>query len=148
MHERADRLRTTGAGIYIYENGLRVLEAVGAYDEAVEGAPFAHTREVRDGSDRLISQHRWSGSRVFSILRQNVINALAAAATKAGAEICTNSAATSATPEGELMLADGRTIKADLVVAADGSNSRLRELTWPVVKTKIFGRWLYAASAR
>ena len=29
VHERADRLRTTGAGIYIYENGLRVLEAVG-----------------------------------------------------------------------------------------------------------------------
>ena len=25
VHERADRLRTTGAGIYIYENGLRVL---------------------------------------------------------------------------------------------------------------------------
>ena len=47
VHERADRLRTTGAGIYIYENGLRVLEAVGAYDDAVRGAPHAHTREVR-----------------------------------------------------------------------------------------------------
>ena len=77
VHERADRLRTTGAGIYIYENGLRVLEAVGAYDAAIKGAPFAHTREVRDGSDRLISVHRWAGSRVFSIVRQNVINALA-----------------------------------------------------------------------
>ena len=80
VHERADRLRTTGAGIYIYENGLRVLEAVGAYDDAVQGAPFAHTREVRDGNDRLISVHRWTGSRVFSIVRQHVINALAAAA--------------------------------------------------------------------
>ena len=77
VHERGDRLRTTGAGIYIYENGLRVLEAVGAYDAAIKGAPFAHTREVRDGSDRLISVHRWAGSRVFSIVRQNVINALA-----------------------------------------------------------------------
>ena len=48
MHERGDELRTTGAGIYIYENGLRVLEALGAYDAAVKGAPFAHTREVRD----------------------------------------------------------------------------------------------------
>jgi len=28
VHERSDRLRTAGAGIYIYENGLRVLEAV------------------------------------------------------------------------------------------------------------------------
>ena len=62
VHERADRLRTTGAGIYIYENGLRVLEAVGAYDAAVKGAPFAHTREVRDDQGRLISTHSWKGS--------------------------------------------------------------------------------------
>jgi len=43
VHERADRLRTTGAGIYIYENGLRVLESLGAYAEAVQDAPVAHT---------------------------------------------------------------------------------------------------------
>src|SRR5882757_6374375 len=84
VHERADQLRTTGAGIYIYENGLRVLEAVGAYDDAVRGAPFAHTREVRDDRNRVISVHRWAGSRVFSIVRQTVINALAVAAARAG----------------------------------------------------------------
>jgi 2-polyprenyl-6-methoxyphenol hydroxylase-like FAD-dependent oxidoreductase len=127
VHERADRLRTTGAGIYIYENGLRVLEALGAYDAAVKGAPVAHTREVRDGRDRLISTHNWKGSRVFSIVRQNVINALAEAARRAGAEIVTDSAALSANPEGELNLIDGTICKADLVVAADGSNSRLRD---------------------
>ena len=69
VHERGQRLRTTGAGIYIYENGLRVLAAVGAYEEAVKGAPFAHTREVRDDRNRVISVHRWQGSRVFSIVR-------------------------------------------------------------------------------
>jgi 2-polyprenyl-6-methoxyphenol hydroxylase-like FAD-dependent oxidoreductase len=136
VHERADQLRTTGAGIYIYENGLRVLEAVGAYDDAIKGAPFAHTREVRDGDDRLIAEHRWTGSRVFSIVRQNVINALAAAATKAGVEICTDSAATSATSDGELTLADRRSIKADLIVAADGSNSRLRDALGLLSKRK------------
>ena len=127
VHERADRLRTTGAGIYIYENGLRVLEAVGAYDAAVTGAPFAHTREVRDDRGRLISTHSWKGSRVFSIVRQNVINALAEAARRAGAEIVINSAAVGASRKGELALADGTTCKADLVIAADGSNSRLRD---------------------
>ncbi|HXW42436.1 MAG TPA: NAD(P)/FAD-dependent oxidoreductase [Xanthobacteraceae bacterium] len=127
VHERADRLRTTGAGIYIYENGLRVLEAVGAYDAAVAGAPFAHTREVRDARDRLISVHRWQGSRVFSIVRQRVINALAAAAQRAGVEIVTGSTAVAATPEGELTLADGRRSNADLIVGADGGNSRLRD---------------------
>lgn len=126
VHERSDRLRTAGAGIYIYENGLRVLEAVGAYDAAVKGAPLAHTREIRDAHDRLISVHRWIGSRVFSVLRQNVINALAATAMRHGVEISTNSVATSATVDGTLTLASGQTIKADLIVGADGSNSQLR----------------------
>ena len=102
VHERGERLRTTGAGIYIYENGLRVLAAVGAYDAAVKGAPFAHTREVRDDRNRVISVHRWVGSRVFSIVRQTVINALAAAAARAGAEIITSSAATGASADGKL----------------------------------------------
>ncbi|MGH6672367.1 MAG: FAD-dependent oxidoreductase [Xanthobacteraceae bacterium] len=136
VHERADRLRTTGAGIYIYENGLRVLEAVGAYADAVKGAPFAHTREVRDGNNQLISVHRWAGSRVFSVVRQNVINALAAAAGRAGVDIVTNSAATGATPAGELMLADGARLQADLIVAADGGNSRLRDSLGLLAKRK------------
>ena len=127
VHERGDRLRTTGAGIYIYENGLRVLEAVGAYEAAIKGAPFAHTREVRDDRNRTISVHRWDGSRVFSIVRQTVINALADAARRAGAEIVTSSIGAIATRDGELMLANGKKHKANLIIAADGSNSRLRD---------------------
>src|SRR6476659_3667194 len=93
LHERADRLRTTGAGIYIYENGLRVLEAVGAYAVATHVVPFAHTREVRDDQNRVISVHRWQGSRVFSVVRQTVINALAESAKLSSAEIVLNSTA-------------------------------------------------------
>jgi 2-polyprenyl-6-methoxyphenol hydroxylase-like FAD-dependent oxidoreductase len=128
VHERADRLRTTGAGIYIYENGLRVLEALGAYDAAVKGAPFAHTREVRDDENRVISVHRWQGeTRVYSIVRQTVINALAEQARRAGAEIVVNSTGLSASPDGTVTLADGSTRKADLVIGADGTGSRLRD---------------------
>jgi 2-polyprenyl-6-methoxyphenol hydroxylase-like FAD-dependent oxidoreductase len=136
VHERGQRLRTTGAGIYIYENGLRVLAAVGAYAAAIEGAPFAHTREVRDDRNRVISVHRWEGSRVFSIVRQTVINALAAAAERAGAEIVTGSVATAASADGELLLADGRRLKADLIVGADGSNSAVRDAVGLLWKRK------------
>jgi 2-polyprenyl-6-methoxyphenol hydroxylase-like FAD-dependent oxidoreductase len=136
VHERGERLRTTGAGIYIYENGLRVLAAVGAYAAAIEGAPFAHTREVRDDRNRVISVHRWEGSRVFSIVRQTVINALAAAAERAGVEIVTGSVAAAAGADGELVLADGRTLKADLIVGADGSNSAVREAVGLLWKRK------------
>ena len=84
-----------------------MLEAIGAYAAAIHGAPFAHTREVRDDQNRVISVHRWQGSRVFSIVRQTVINALAESATLSGAEIVLNSEGVSATPDGELTLADG-----------------------------------------
>ncbi|HKS83933.1 MAG TPA: NAD(P)/FAD-dependent oxidoreductase [Pseudolabrys sp.] len=128
VHERADRLRAAGAGIYIYENGLRVLEALGAYDAAVATAPIAHTREVRDENDRLLSLHRWDrSSRVFSIVRLQVIHALAAAAVRAGAEIVTGSEGVAATMEGCLTLATGEVVEADLIVAADGVNSSLRD---------------------
>jgi len=60
LHERGTELRTAGAGIYVYENGLRVLEALGAFDGAVKGASIAHTREVRDERDRVVSTHKWN----------------------------------------------------------------------------------------
>jgi len=136
VHERSDRLRTAGAGIYIYENGLRVLEAVGACDAAIAGAPPAHTREVRDEGNRVVAVHRWTGSRVFSVVRQNVINALAAAATAAGARIVTGEAAVTASAGGGLTLSTGERLQADLIVAADGSNSTVRKSIGMAVKRR------------
>src|SRR5262249_34993544 len=129
VHERADALRTEGAGIYIYENGLRVLEALGACDAAIAGAHIASTRETRDDHDRILSVHRWdtTASRVYSIVRQRVIDALATPAGGAGPGIITDSAATGATAQGELTLANGSRIEADLIVGADGVNSRIRD---------------------
>ena len=137
VHERADELRTTGAGIYVYENGLRVLETLGAYAEAVADAPVANMREVRDDRNRVVSFHRWDNSaRVFSIVRQQVINALAAAARRHGVEILTGSEAVTATPAGELTFADRQRAQADLIVAADGTNSKLRNSLGLLAKRK------------
>jgi len=128
VHERGDQLRTAGAGIYVYENGLRVLEALGALDEAIAGASLTHTREVRDERNRTIAVHDWSRSgRVYSIVRQRLIDALAASARRAGAEIVTGSEGIAATPDGRLTVSHSETVAADLVVAADGVNSRIRD---------------------
>src|SRR5262249_41634709 len=90
----------------------------------------------------------WEGSRVFSIVRQTVINALAAAAERAGAEIVTGSGATAASADGGLVLADGRQLKADLIVGAGGSNSAVREAVRPPGETQVSGRWRDAAADR
>src|SRR5882672_1761513 len=86
LHERAERLRTAGAGINIYENGLRVLEALGAGEDTIRDGARARLRETRDQDDRLLSVHHWE-VRVYGVLRQRMIDALAAAARRAGAEI-------------------------------------------------------------
>ena len=120
VHERADQLRTTGAGIYVYENGLRVLEAIGAYAVAVKGAPIAHTREVRDHRNRTISVHRWQGSRIFSILRQRIINALGEVATRAGVEIVSTQWLALGHRVGKVPRGGGS--KSQPIVAADGTS--------------------------
>ena len=56
IHEASRELRAFGAGIFIWENGLRVLEAVGAYGEVMQGSHEAITYETRhDG--RLITEY-------------------------------------------------------------------------------------------
>ena len=40
LHERASELRTAGAGINVYENGLRVLEALGAVEDTIRDGSF------------------------------------------------------------------------------------------------------------
>jgi 2-polyprenyl-6-methoxyphenol hydroxylase-like FAD-dependent oxidoreductase len=130
VHERNTEMRAYGAGIYIWENGLRVLEAIGAFDEATSGATPAVERETRDETGALIGTARFSqerGSRLFAIVRQQLMNALRNAAEKAGVEIRTGSAAIAARPDGTLILAGGEERPADLVIGADGINSPIRE---------------------
>ena len=127
VHERGDELREIGAGIFMWENALRVLEAIGAYDEAISGSEHNEYWEFRDERERLL-QSGWmmQGARLNTVLRTQLHRALANTAIRSGAEIITGSRAIGATAEGELITADGTRYKADLVIGADGVQSPVR----------------------
>jgi 2-polyprenyl-6-methoxyphenol hydroxylase-like FAD-dependent oxidoreductase len=130
VHEQAGELREIGAGIYLFENALRVLETIGAYDEVAGRAEQITDGDLRDHRDRLVirrNERRAVNSRLFVALRRDLHGALAQAATAAGAEIVTGSRALAATPDGRLEFMHGYGDRADLVVGADGVHSRVRD---------------------
>ncbi|MES4889660.1 NAD(P)/FAD-dependent oxidoreductase [Streptomyces sp. NPDC096012] len=128
VHERGRELRDIGAGIFMWENALRVLEGVGAFDEAVRRAERIESWQLYDERGRLL-QSDWmkgGGTRLYTVLRPDLHKALEHAAIEAGVEIVTGSLVAGASPEGELVLESGEVLKADLVVGADGVGSPVR----------------------
>ena len=75
----------------------------------------------------------------YRIDRQHIIALLAERALATGVEIRFNSTVASADPQGALTLAGGERRAADLVVAADGINSGIRD-QFGLLKRRILGR--------
>ena len=129
VHERADALRAFGAGIFIWENGLRVLKAIGAHDDTVAGSHDGEVYEVRD-RDRVVAEtpfHIGMGTRMLTMTRQTLYAAILGQARRRDIEILTRSEVVGAEPVGVLLTADGGEHTADLVVGADGVHSRVRD---------------------
>ncbi len=128
VHEQDSQLRILGAGIYIWENGLRVLETLGVLDAVSAGAIPAtiHEKRDRDGTP-FMSSRFLPASRLIVPPRRALLTALAGALREAGGEIVFNSRPVAADPEGRLIFEDGNAVRADLVVGADGINSRIRD---------------------
>jgi len=130
VHERSRVLRAHGSAIYLSENGLQVLEDLGAYEAATADCFRLKTRETRDPHGNVISIYDWMRDdpdlRQFMMLRSQVLEALHASAVRSGAEVVFGSEAVGAEADGTLELSDGRRLSADLVVAADGVNSAIR----------------------
>ncbi len=133
VHERADEVRAFGAGIWIWENGVRVLAALGAADDAF--------RDCRPGDEFLnwdprgrhvhcatfAAEPEPGRPRLFCVTRQQLLTAMHAAAVRAGVDIVTGSNVVGVHSDGEIETSDGRRFQADLVVGADGVNSRVRD---------------------
>lgn len=128
IHERAGELRMFGAGIWLWENGLLSLAALGVEREATKRARRIETLMVRDHDGKAL-MHREFGARDRLVLppRADLYDAMLARAADLDIVLLTGSAAVAGHPSGRLEMEDGAVHPADLVIAADGAFSRVRE---------------------
>ncbi|HWV55391.1 NAD(P)/FAD-dependent oxidoreductase [Pseudorhodoplanes sp.] len=126
LHEKGPELRAFGAGIYLWHNGLRVLEGIGALEDVLNGS---HTPPVYETwmHNKSVSRETFNGLPWRIMTRQHLHNAIANKALAEGVEIVVNSEVVAADPSGRITLASGEVREADLVIGADGVGSKVRD---------------------
>lgn len=126
VHEKDDVLRALGAGIFLWENGLRVLQEVDALAGVLRESvtPPYYITQVHE----TVASREHFGGRPWRTMQRAVLHkALEDSARRYGVEILTSSHVASATADGGLVLVDGSVRRADLVVGADGVASNTRD---------------------
>lgn len=124
VHEQSEQVRDFGAGILLWRNAMLSLDAIGLADEIrAQGTQPPYYKTSFNGGE---STKELGGYPYWSITRPKLHALMADAARAAGVEIVTSSKAVGADPEGVLHLADGSALTADLVIAADGAGSLVR----------------------
>lgn len=128
VHERATEVREGGTGLYIKNNAAEVLEEYGLFDRLLAHGSRLQRAQRIDHAGRVMQERSLAGqARLHVVERHVLMEALRDGAAKAGAEIVTGSTAIGADRAGELQLEDGRRLRADLVIVADGARSRVRD---------------------
>ena len=125
IHEKSRRLRAEGFAISTQPNMLKVLETIGVRDSVLEGGLKIVRRETRDQHDRATMVA--SGGGGHRISRQHIVTTLETRARQLDVDVEFGSSITSAEREGVLVSATGRRFPGDIVVAADGAHSSVRQ---------------------
>ncbi|ANN78459.1 FAD-dependent oxidoreductase [Bordetella flabilis] len=126
IHEQGDEIREIGAGIYIKNNSLEVLEHLGVMRRIEARGTRLERAQIRFADGRVKQERQLAGpSRVHTFPRQALIEGLRDVALDSGVEILTGSRVTGAA-KGQLHTTDG-SHPADLIVGADGVHSAVRE---------------------
>lgn len=126
VHERTPFLRAEGFALTIHPNAVRVLEAVGAFADAAAGAMRISRLDTIDAQDN-VTLSIVPGADLYRISRDRLISSLAKRAEALGVEIKVGSRIVAGDPDGVLRDEDGKNYRADLVVAADGVGSVIRD---------------------
>jgi len=138
VHERRDTLRGEGYGIAIHNNMAHIFATFGILDRVLAGGMRIDRRDSVDAGGRVVMTRKTVRS-PYRIDRQHIIALLAERAREAGAEIRFNSTVKSADPASAITLESGQEFSADLVVAADGINSTIRD-AHDLLDRRIWGR--------
>jgi 2-polyprenyl-6-methoxyphenol hydroxylase-like FAD-dependent oxidoreductase len=125
VHEKTPAIRAEGFAIAMQPNMLRVLEALGLRERILSGGLLIVRRETRNERNEVTMSLRGQGTHRVS--RQHIVNVLAEEAAALGVAVETESPVAGAETSGTLLLADGGRAASDLVIAADGVNSAVRE---------------------
>ncbi|WP_007026282.1 FAD-dependent monooxygenase [Saccharomonospora iraqiensis] len=133
--ERAPELTEVGAGITLWPNALRALDELGVGEELRPLLTPQESGGLRDPHGRAITRidgaefERRLGRPLVGVHRARLVEILRAAlpddALRTGTEVV------SVTADGAVTYRDGGTVRADLVVGADGLGSRVRAALWP-----------------
>src|SRR5438552_3257917 len=72
VHERSPELREIGAGIFLKENSLRVIEELGCYESVLTRSHWIKHTFINDRPGHYLRRFSYGPERVVTILRADI----------------------------------------------------------------------------